>query len=91
MYSADAAIGIEMTYPPGTPSVWLEIHGQTIPPEEVEELPLKYYMLPERDQTVLGNYWWVVRLRPNSKTKKYEYMPNKKYSYSRLVFDFAQD
>ena len=39
---------------------------------------------------MLGNYWWVVRLRPNSSSKKYEYMPNKRYSYSRLVFDFAQ-
>ena len=66
MYSADAAIGIEMTYSPGTPSVWLDINGQTIPPENVDEIPLKYCMPPKKDQAILDNYWWVVRLRPNS-------------------------
>ncbi len=49
MYSADAAIGIEMTYSPGAPSVWLDVHGQTIPPEKVDEIPLKYYMPPDRE------------------------------------------
>jgi len=86
----DASIGIEMTYGRDQPSVWLDIHGQTIPPEDVDEIPLKYYMPPEKDQVILGNYWWVVRLRPNSSAKRYEYMPNKMYPYSRVVFDFAQ-
>ncbi len=86
MYS----IGIEMTYAPGQTSVWLDIHGQIIPPEKVDEIPMKYYYPPEREKGILGNYWWVVRLRPLGGTKKYEYMINKKYYYSRLVFDFAQ-
>ncbi len=81
----DASIGIEMTYAPGQPSVWLDIHGEKIPPEKVDEIPLKYFMPPERDQIILGNYWWVVRLRPQSRTKKYEYMVNKKYTYSRVA------
>ena len=53
----DTSIGIEMTYAPGQPSVWLDIHGETIPPEKVDEIPLKYYMPPEKDQAILGNYW----------------------------------
>ena len=45
----DTSIGIEMTYTPGQPSVWLDIHGQTIPPENVDEIPLKYCMPPKKD------------------------------------------
>jgi hypothetical protein len=86
----DASIGIEMSYENGQPTVWLDLCGQTIPPEKVEEIPYKYYMPPVKDQAILGNYWWVVRIRPQSGTKKYEYMINKTYAYSRLAWDFAQ-
>jgi hypothetical protein len=86
----DAQIGIETSYEHGQPSVWLDIFGETIPTEKVEEIPFKYYMPPERDQAILGNYWSVVRIRPQSGSKKYEYTINKSYSYSCMVWDFAQ-
>jgi hypothetical protein len=81
---------IEMSYEHGQPTVWVDLFGQTIPPEKVEDIPFKYYLPPERDQALLGNYWWVVRIRPQSRTKKYEYMMNKSYFYSRLAWNFAQ-
>jgi hypothetical protein len=37
----DTSIGIEMTYSRDQPSVWLDINGQTIPSESVDEIPLK--------------------------------------------------
>ncbi len=49
----------------------------------------KYCMPPEEDQRILGNYWWIVRLRPHG-SKKYEYMINKQYSYRRVAEDFAR-
>jgi hypothetical protein len=86
----DHTIGIEMYYERDQPAIWVDLFGQTIPPEKVGDLQLKYHMPPERDQAILGNYWWVVRIRPTSGNKKYEYMHNKEYSFSRMSWDFAQ-
>ncbi len=83
-------IGIEMQYERGQPSVWLDIFGQAIPEEKMDEITYKYCMPPEQDQRILGNYWWIVRLRPHDNAKKYEYMINKEYSYRRVAGDFAR-
>jgi hypothetical protein len=56
----------------------------------MDNITFKYFMQPEKDQATLGNYWWVVRLRPQGGAKKYEYMINKDYSFSRMSWDFAQ-
>jgi hypothetical protein len=79
----DSMIGIEMQYERGQPSVWLDIFGQVIPEGRMDEITYKYCMPPEQDQRILGNYWWIVRLRPHGNAKKYEYMINKDYSYRR--------
>ncbi len=50
------SIGIEMCYERDQPSVWLDIFGETIPPDKVEKIPFKYCMPPEKDQALLGNY-----------------------------------
>ncbi len=84
-------IGIEMRYEREQPSVWLDIKGEVIPPEKLNEITFKYCVPPEKDQALLGNYWWIVRIRPQGGTnKKYEYMINKDYSYSRVAGDFAR-
>ena len=93
MYAATELIGIEMYHGRNQPTTWVNILGEPIPPERVDEIQLKYSMPPEKDQkAVLGNYWWVVRLRPirGTKTRKYEYMVNKEYTYSRMSWDFTQ-
>ena len=56
----------------------------------MEEITYKYYLPPEKDQVKLGNYWWVVRLRPMGGSGKYEYMVNKDYSYKQVSEDFAR-
>jgi hypothetical protein len=90
MYIGDK-IGIEMYYNDTQATEWLGLQGNVIPPEEVENLTYKYHLPPEKDQALLGNYWWVVRLRPPvGGKKKYEYMYNRDYSCSRMVRDFAQ-
>jgi hypothetical protein len=87
----DSMIGIEMQYERGQPSTWLDIFGNVISEEKMDEITSKYYLPPEKDQALLGNYWWVVRIRPlGGSSKKYEYMVNKDYSYRRVAWDFAQ-
>jgi hypothetical protein len=86
----DDKVGIEMYYERDQPTVWLNLLGHEIPPEKMDDITYKYYMPPEKDQAALGNYWWVVRLRPQVGAKKYEYMYNKEYSFSRMSWDFAQ-
>jgi hypothetical protein len=90
----DSTIGIEthmVQYERGQPSVWVDILGNVIPEERMDEITVKYYLPPEKDQALLGNYWWIVRIRPQGgSSKKYEYMVNKDYSYKRVAFDFAQ-
>jgi hypothetical protein len=86
----DSMIGIEMQYERGQPSVWVDIFGNVIPKEKLDEITYKYCMPPEQDQRILGNYWWIVRLRPHGNANKYEYMINKQYSYRRVAEDFAR-
>lgn len=86
----DSMIGIEMQYERGQPSVWVDIFGNVIPNEKLDEITYKYCMPPEQDQRILGNYWWIVRLRPHGNANKYEYMINKQYSYRRVAEDFAK-
>ena len=86
----DNKIGIEMHYERGSPSVWLDILGQVIPKDKMDGITYKYYLPPEKDQGKLGNYWWVVRLRPMGGSGKYEYMVNKDYSYKQVSEDFAR-
>ncbi len=86
----DHMIGIEMCYERDQPTVWLNLFGHEIPPEQMDNITFKYFLPPEKDQATLGNYWWVVRLRPQGEAKKYEYMINKDYSFSRMSWDFAQ-
>ena len=52
----DSLIGIEMQYERGQPSVWLDIFGNVIPEEKMDEIRVKYYLPPEKDQALLGNY-----------------------------------
>ncbi len=43
----------------------------------MDQITVKYYLPPEKDRALLGNYWWVVRIRPlGGSSKKYEYMVN---------------
>ena len=90
----DSMIGIEThvgRYEPDQPSVWVDIFGEVIEEARMDQITIRYYLPPEKDQTVLGNYWWIVRIRPGcGSNKKYEYMINKDYSYKRVAFDFAQ-
>jgi hypothetical protein len=72
------------------PTTWINILGETIPPERVgDSSGTLYHMPPEKDQ-LLGNYWWVVCIRPIGGNKRYEYMINKEYSYSRMFWGFTQ-
>jgi hypothetical protein len=86
----DHMIGIEMCYERDQLSVWLDIFGHEIPPDKVDEIPFKYCMPPEEEQAILGDYWWVVLIRPQGGSRKYEYMINKDYSYSHMSWYFAK-
>ena len=54
-------------YERGQPSVWIDIWGNVIPEERMDQITVKYYLPPEKDQALLGNYWWVVRIRGPAK------------------------
>ena len=81
-------IGLEMYQGEGKPTKWMNIMGDEIPPEQHDEIIYKYQLPSEKDRHMLGNYWWIVRIRPTSTNKRYEYMPNATYKFSTVQADF---
>jgi hypothetical protein len=43
------------------------------------------------EQKILGNFWWVVRIRPTGTNRRYEYMPNDNYSWSSVHGFFTRN
>jgi hypothetical protein len=64
-------IGIEMYHGAGQPTTWMNVMGEPIPPDQHDEILYKYQLPTERDRSMLGNYWWIVRIRPTSTNKRY--------------------
>ncbi len=89
----DAAdrIGIEMYQGMGQPTTYINVTGDSIPPDQHDEILYKYRLPAEKDRYLLGNYWRIVRLRPTCNAiKRFEYMPNSIYKFSTVQADFAR-
>ncbi len=90
VYDAADRIGIEMYQGMGQPTTYINVAGDPIPPDQHDEMLYKYRLPVEEDRYLLGNYWWIVRLRPNSNViKRFEYMPNSTYKFTTVQADFA--
>jgi hypothetical protein len=89
VYDASDRIGIEMYQGTGQPTTYINVTGDPIPQDQHDEILYKYRLPMEKDRYLLGNYWWIVRLRPtNGAIKRYEYMPNSTYKFSMVQADF---
>ncbi len=91
VYDAADRIGIEMYQGMGQPTTWMNVTGEPIPPDQYDEILYRYQLPSEKDRYLLGNYWWVVRLRPVSGlNKRFEYIPNSTYKFSMVQADFTR-
>ena len=75
----------------GRPTTYINVAGDSIPPDQHDEILYKYRLPAEKDRYLLGNYWRIVRLRPTCNAiKRFEYMPNSTYKFSTVQADFAR-
>jgi hypothetical protein len=91
MHEAPRRTGIEMYLGKGVPNAWYTTTGIEISPEDVDALQYKYRLPTLAEQKTLGNFWSVVRIRPSGTNRKYEYMPNNKYSWSIVQGFFTRN
>jgi hypothetical protein len=79
-----------MYHGPGQTTKWSNVLGEEIPPDKVDAIQYKYHMPSVKEEALLGNYWWIVRVRPMGTSRRYEYMVNKTYKFLSTQSEFAR-